>query len=116
MPPVPYRHLLLHRSQLYPGRVEDVAVVLAPERLEVVTFRGERRRHARRERERLPVPMRTAIGRKDRPAERAEPPDEEWGGQRDDEVVRSVVRNVVIVRHRDPGRRLKLRLRREDGI
>jgi hypothetical protein len=76
--PVGARHLLRHRGDVEPRRIEDARVVREPQRLDRVVARERGRVVVEVEqRERALVPPCPAVGRHDRPVHRGEPLDEE---------------------------------------
>ena len=77
--PVLHRHLGAHGGGLQPGRVEDAAVVGAPEFLLGVLGRSVGAAGAGADRERGAVPVRGGRRRQDRPAHGSEAADEEAG-------------------------------------
>ena len=88
VPPVFLRHLRLHRLHLQPRRIEDAGVVAPPGFLQPVFARRLALAHARRERERVAIPMRAEIGRQDRPGHVGKALGEERRGELDDVMLR----------------------------
>ena len=88
VPPVFLRHFVLHRLHLQPGRIEDAGVIAPPGFLQPVFGRRLGLADARRERDRVAVPMRAEIRRQDRPGHVGEAAGEERRGQFDDVMLR----------------------------
>ena len=88
VPPIFLRHLLQHRADLEPRRIEDRRIIGPPHLLDRIARRRVGLRRAGPIGQRLAVPVERQLGRQDRPAHVGEAAHEEAGVGADDVMLR----------------------------